>query len=364
MPQNKFYQLGFILTVSNCSTCENAPSNDFPNSAERIELNESFRIGDESRGDTLLFGQVNGIALNSTNQFLVWDDVSKVIHVFSKNGDLIRTFGREGEGPGEFSSVRGLHIGPRDSIFVGDSRDNSLSVFEPQRHQFVYKISVSDTDDEGTCSPTSLIALENNLFIIRYSPFYSRSMETGEPLMYASIHHIDRQGRIVGEPLLRLPETRYLMTASATGISVMILPYSRDSFIRSGPGGLLYSGWNDSINVAIHTSEGDFVGRIRYPHQPIPVTEAMLNERMQYMSTSQKSRLLEAGIPETKPAYSTFSVDDQGRIWVKHTQTNETTALWTVLNSDSEPVYEVGLPLRVNLRVIKGNRRSQDPLPA
>lgn len=82
----------------------------------------------------------------------------------------------------------------------------------------------------------------------------------------------------------------------------------------------------------------------------------MLNERMQHMSASQKSNLLEAGIPETKPAYSTFTVDDQGRIWVKHTQTEKGIALWTVLNSDSESVYEVVLPPQVNLRVVKGNR--------
>ncbi len=185
--------------------CENAPSNDILNSVERLELNESFRIGDEVRGDTLLFGEITGIALNSINQFFVWDDASKIIHVFSEKGDLIRTFGREGEGPGEFSSVVGLHVGPRDSIFVWDFRDNSLSVFEPQRHHFTYKISVSNTDDDGSRSPTDLIAFENNLFVVRYSPFYSSSMETDDPLMYATIHHIDRQGRIVGEPLLRLP---------------------------------------------------------------------------------------------------------------------------------------------------------------
>lgn len=80
----------------------------------------------------------------------------------------------------------------------------------------------------------------------------------------------------------------------------------------------------------------------------------MLNERMQNRSVSQKSDLLEAGISETKPAYSTFSVDDQERIWVKHTPTDERTVRWTVLNSHSEPVYEVVLPSHVDLMVIKG----------
>lgn len=121
MLDHKLYLLVFILTVSSCSMCENAPSNDFQNSVERLELNESFRIGDEARGDTLLFGQITGIALNSINQFFVWDDASKAIHVFSEKGDLIRTFGREGEGPGEFSSIVGLHVGLRVRFLSGIS---------------------------------------------------------------------------------------------------------------------------------------------------------------------------------------------------------------------------------------------------
>lgn len=128
-------------------------------------------------------------------------------------------------------------MGPRDSIFAWEFKENSLSVFEPQRYQFAYKISVSETDDKGTQSPSDLIALENDLFLMRYSPFYSSSMETDDPLMYTKIHHMDRQGRLVGKPFLRLPMTRYLMTVSAAEISVMIPPFSRDSLSNLAPEG-------------------------------------------------------------------------------------------------------------------------------
>ncbi len=323
-------------------------------SPERLELTEIFRIGDDARGNTQQFGQIHDLAVNSVGQLLVGDGNAKVVYVFSEQGALVRAFGQQGEGPGEFRSILDVHVGPSDSVFVWDSSRERLSVFEPERHHFAYSIDVSD--DEGTRYGIGLVATAQNQFLMRFSTYYMLGIEAEGP-SFDTIQFVDRQGKIVGEPVLYLPVTRHLMTASATGISVIILPFSRDSFIRSGPEGLLYSGWNDSISVAIHTIKGNLEGRIRYSHQPIPVTQEEIDDHMKDMSVSDRKVFREADLPETKPAYSTFVVDDQGRIWVKHTRTEETTFVsWTVVNSESEAVYEVVLPARVNLRVVKENR--------
>jgi len=58
------------------------------------------------------------------------------IHVFDVQGKHVHSFGREGEGPGEFKSYGALFVAPGDSLFVFDAGNYRLSVFSP-KYEFV-----------------------------------------------------------------------------------------------------------------------------------------------------------------------------------------------------------------------------------
>ena len=66
------------------------------------------------------FGYVSAVALGPDGNVFVADAVNHEIRVFGLDGTHIRTFGRNGEGPGEFSSIYSL-------AWVGDR----LLVFDP-----------------------------------------------------------------------------------------------------------------------------------------------------------------------------------------------------------------------------------------
>ena len=65
-------------------------------------------------------------------------DGLKQVGVFDPDGRLIRVIGRLGEGPGEFTHVNHIVVGPGDTLYVYDHPQLRRSVFDPD-HEFVRK---------------------------------------------------------------------------------------------------------------------------------------------------------------------------------------------------------------------------------
>ena len=323
---------------------------------KRIELIEVFRVGAAEGDNGIVFGATGDVAVNSHGQLLVADDDAQVIYVFSESGDSLHTFGQPGNGPGEFASIRDLDIGPGDSVFVWDGRRDRLLVFEPETFQFSYDIEIESLN-EGDRSPVALTLINNDQLLMRFTASYSLSSDE-DGLDYDIIHFVNRDGRPVGEPLLRMPVTRDLLYRTESGIGLLLIPFTRRSSMKPGPDGTLYYGWSDSISFDVYSAGGDLLRTVRYGHKAVPVTQQELDERIQRMSDATRQLFLrEVEVPKTKPAYSTFTISDKNQIWIKNTPASDSLeVLWTVLGLDNQAVFEFELPRKTNVRVVRGNR--------
>ncbi len=85
------------------------------------------RIGDPTHELYRVFG---GSVLDDGRVALV-DQGSQQLRFYSQTGDLLRTSGREGEGPGEFLNAFLLWRLPGDTLWVGDARPWEFEVFSP-----------------------------------------------------------------------------------------------------------------------------------------------------------------------------------------------------------------------------------------
>lgn len=322
---------------------------------KHIELREVFRVGATENDNAVLFGDIMSIGVNSDGQLLVADSDANVIYVFSENGDSLSTFGRSGLGPGEFESIRDMDIGPRDSVFVWDGCRSRLLVFEPKTFRHSHDIEVETGEDYR--SATGLVSINDNLLVMRFTSGYSLFNDE-EDQTFDTIQIVNRDGYPVGEPLLRMPVTRHLLFRTESGMGLVLLPFIRHSLARPGPNGTFYYGWSDSINFRVYSASGDVLRTIRYQHEAVPGTQQELDERIQNMSEAARQVFLrDADVPETKPAYSTFTVSDEGQIWVKNTPASDSLDVsWTVLGLDSQAVFRFELPPEVTVRVVKGNR--------
>ena len=76
----------------------------------QIGLVEMLRLGDESAGDTVLFGWIDGfVTVDGAGRIFVGETQEAKIYVFSATGELLTVVGQPGEGPGEFKQFGAVY---------------------------------------------------------------------------------------------------------------------------------------------------------------------------------------------------------------------------------------------------------------
>lgn len=85
--------------------------------------------GAETDGPTQFFG-IQGIHVDGQERLWVADAQSGELRIFEPDGSHWKTLGGRGEGPGEFLEIRLLGAADRDSILVGDSGTNRITIFD------------------------------------------------------------------------------------------------------------------------------------------------------------------------------------------------------------------------------------------
>jgi hypothetical protein len=91
---------GKVTTVDGVKTVSN-PSKGYAAPAT-VKLPELWRVGGDSEDEEDLFGVIVDIDIDATGEVYLLDSQLSEVKVYSKEGEYVRSLGREGEGPGEF----------------------------------------------------------------------------------------------------------------------------------------------------------------------------------------------------------------------------------------------------------------------
>ncbi|HKW67613.1 MAG TPA: hypothetical protein VJP04_10030, partial [Terriglobales bacterium] len=70
------------------------------------------------------------LAIDSAGNLYVSDEVEGKVRVYSQEGKLVGAFGRPGRKTGEFSRPLGVWADARDRIYVADSDNRRIQVFQ------------------------------------------------------------------------------------------------------------------------------------------------------------------------------------------------------------------------------------------
>ena len=323
-----------------------------------LALTEILRIGDEAQGDTIFFSQISDIDVHTDGRIIVADWDAEGVYAFTDAGHLIQVVGENGEGPGEFMNIDGMAIGPSDSLFILDGSLYRLSVFEPETYRFAYSTAVAGN---SRSQPWDLLGVTDaGLLIVYSSAFWAPGSGEGLGLdeeRLAIVNLVNRHGEIVEDSVMSLPARETIVTTSSGSIAVASLPFGRTYSYDVGADGLLYSGWNNTIDIMMSTGDGDIQGMIRRDHQAVPVTQKDIGVYLADMGDRTRKMIANADLPKTMPAYKTFIADDRGRVWVQGYTTKDTpTTTWSVLSREGAVVAETVLPANVTLKVIKAGR--------
>ncbi|MBE0712420.1 MAG: 6-bladed beta-propeller, partial [Candidatus Aminicenantes bacterium] len=80
-----------------------------------FSLEQDLAIGGEESAD-YVFAEISSVAVSGDGTIYVLDQKDMNVKVFDRDGKFLRTFGKAGEGPGEFSMPMSIHCAARDEI--------------------------------------------------------------------------------------------------------------------------------------------------------------------------------------------------------------------------------------------------------
>jgi hypothetical protein len=100
-----------------------------PDTPSQVTLIEDLRLGEPDEEQNYPFSMLSWLCVDDDENIVTMDNEEGCIRIFDKTGQLIRRFGRKGQGPGEFQSVSYLSVIEGDKICVVDRANHRLSHF-------------------------------------------------------------------------------------------------------------------------------------------------------------------------------------------------------------------------------------------
>lgn len=115
-----FALLMAYVDVVNNNTAKNLP---------QLQTVQKLTLGDGSKEDVFFSEGVSVVA--SKERIFVLDPSNFRIVTFDRKGTMLKEFGKQGEGPGEFQGITALALDRKGNLAVFDSLQKRMTIFSP-----------------------------------------------------------------------------------------------------------------------------------------------------------------------------------------------------------------------------------------
>jgi hypothetical protein len=97
-----------------------------------VDTANAVRIGELDGDDPYVFGRITGVLRQPDGTIVVGDAKAHEVRFFDANGRFLRSFGRNGSGPGEFLYFSTLERYSGDTLMVIDYEGGRSNIFDPE----------------------------------------------------------------------------------------------------------------------------------------------------------------------------------------------------------------------------------------
>ena len=299
-------------------------------------LAEEVSIGVTTGADEYLFGQIADVAIGRDGSMFVYDRQVPAVRRYDANGKYVRTFGRRGQGPGEYRAVSGIAVLPDGRVLVWDTSGWRINVYSPAGDLLTTWSTASgmSTGAVSSSARAMLVDTSGTIWLRRRGALDRVRLASGPEL-----YERRRSDGTVIDTIPRPPFPRGELELTATDAAgrarhTSDLPFSAPLVWRASPLGYLVSGVPDryafellipatagSTSAPARWRPGHPVISIRRAVDPTPVTRAERDSARNEVIASMR-RLDPAWswsgpeIPANKPFYHDLAFGMDGRIWV------------------------------------------------
>lgn len=257
-------------------------------------------------------------------------------------GAPVRRYGREGQGPGEFASIRAIGLTAEDVLWAYDDRLGRLTMVpEPGEEPRTRPLRPADrvtslepllVDPEG---PVLAIRGEHRMFQM-----------TGESRDTVPLFLVHPDG--AADTLGRWPGLEKAFTeVDGGGAAQMRIGFGRDLY-TGGHAGAAVLGSSDAIDLSVFVHQGELIMKIVGESPSVPVSEstaaAWRRERADGLSEYPKfaAGYLKVRVSETYPAFDALAMDERERVWLGLHPAGRSTQTWWIIGRDGPEASVVG----------------------
>ncbi len=313
------------------------------------DVTEDVRIGQVDGDGPDVFGSIGLLEIDEAGRFYVFERQAQELRVFDAEGNYVRTVGRTGSGPGEFSQVIGMDWAPDGSLWVVDPNNNRISVIDTAgtyvtSHRMLGGFVISPWpggfDDRGRFYNYGVDPGASDgfcLVLVRYD----ENLEPADTILIPQ----------------RTGEGNFFELRSERGRMRAGVPFSAGvtwRFVRRTP--YIWFAHTGDYKLFQRTLEGDTLRVVSREFESLPVTGEDIDSaivRLEWF-TRQGGKIDRSKFPDNKPAIQNFYVDDVGRLFVAPVTTDELS--YRVLDVFDEAGLYLG---RIDLPFsLSGNPRS------
>ena len=285
-----------------------------------FHIEKDLSIGETAGKVEYMISRISGISVDKEERIYVLDYSEANIKVFNKNGDYLKTIGRKGQGPGEMTSPFAICITKKNEIVVQDLNNHQISFF----------------------------SLEGR---------YLKAISTAEVIIVGSV--IDTRGNIIGITSTTGPDKQVVELKKFNSELDYLYSFCSFSLPRRSPAynpfnpeicwaltvnDEVFCGYSENYELKVFSSDGKLIRIIRKDYVPVRITPDEIERIKKTLPGPMK-----LDIPKNHAAYRDFTVDEEGRCFVRSWEENPGTEEYYLDIFDSEGIYIAKVPIEVNL---------------
>ncbi len=315
-----------------------------------LQLQETLRI---SEGEDFYFGRIADVAAADDGRVYIADVEATHVKVLSPDGTLQDTVGTRGEGPGEFQHPLKLAVARGDSLYVLDGADGRVHVFTPE---LAFERTFLTRTDQGRpinmMIPSGAASSPDRAFFFVYSPGARAVVQEDARMVVRTVH----PGGAIDGTLFTTPPYRMTSTDAGDGGRVFLtIPFTPYPHYALGPTGRVHYAYGDSLRVTAYGPTGQPERTTRVPFESTPpVTDDEIANALEDRTRGREQ--VKSKIPASKPAFTQFLVDDDGRYWFGRPTATPDSGAWWVAMPDEKRVVTDTLPSTVRLLTVRNGQ--------
>jgi hypothetical protein len=326
-----------IKTIDGVKTILNGKKPKPPKATlSKLRIEEELTIG-EGDDPEKSFSEVTAFSVNDNGYIYALDIKDRKVKIFDDSGAYVQSIGKKGQGPGELNMPSGILISQQNELIIEDTLNRRLAFFTLEG-EFIKNISLANR--------LGLV----NLMQDSQENFLGREIGLDGNKMYFEIKKYDAELK----PLFTLDKIEFAVPLPGTKINIMDL---MSLYQFDGEGNVFY-GRNQEYEIKVFDAEGNHTLSIRKDYNPVKITQEDKDEMLDRIPNVTPGVNIKEmfEFPKQYPPYQFFSLDEQGKIFVRTWEKGEIKGEYVFDIFNPEGIFIVQYISKADIRLWKDNK--------